>query len=59
MHTREDDIVLEPFCGSGTTIIAAEQLNRICYAMEYDPRYVDIIIDRWEKFTGQKAVKIN
>ena len=59
MHTREDDIVLEPFCGSGTTIIAAEQLNRVCYAMEYDPRYVDIIIDRWEKFTGEKAVKLN
>jgi len=54
--TRRDAVVLDPFAGSGTTIIACEQLGRIAYAMEYDPRFVDVIIDRWEKFTGEKAV---
>jgi len=47
--------VYEPFCGTGTTIIAAEKLNRACFGMELDPRYVDIAVSRWEKFTGQKA----
>lgn len=47
--------VLDLFGGSGSTLIACEQLNRTCYMMEYDPQYVDVIIDRWEKFTGQKA----
>ena len=49
------DIIIEPFCGSGTTLIACEQLGRTCYAMELEPKYVDVIIDRWEQFTGQKA----
>jgi DNA modification methylase len=53
------DIVIEPFCGSGTTLIACEQLNRKCYAMELEPKYVDVIIDRWEKLTGEKAVLLN
>lgn len=44
--------------GSGTTMIACEQLNRICYMMELDPHYADVIIERWEKFTGQKTVRI-
>ncbi len=47
--------VYEPFSGSGTTIIAAEQLNRRCFAMELEPRYCDIAIARWEKLTGGKA----
>ena len=51
--------VLDLFGGSGSTIITCEQLNRKCYTMEYDPIYVDVIIERWENFTGQKAVKIN
>lgn len=55
MHSDAGDIIVEPFDGSGTTIIAAEQLGRKCYAMERDPKYVDLAIDRWEKFTGQKA----
>ena len=59
MHTREDDIVLEPFGGSGTTLIAAEQLNRKCYMMELDPHYCDVIIARWEKLTGNKAERIS
>lgn len=46
------------FGGSGSTLIACEQLNRKCYMCELDPKYVDVIIDRWEKFTGKKAVLI-
>lgn len=47
--------IYEPFCGCGTTIIAAEQLARRCYAMEIDPLYCDVAVERWEKFTGKKA----
>ena len=54
--SREGDAVLDLFAGSGTTIIAAEQNGRRAYCMELDPKYVDVIIDRWEKFTGRKAV---
>lgn len=56
MHSDKGDNILEPFCGSGTTIIACEQTGRTCYAVERDPRYCDVTIDRWENFTGQKAV---
>ena len=56
--SRQNDIVLDVFGGSGSTMIACEQLNRTCYMMELDPRYCDVIINRWEQFTGQKAVKI-
>lgn len=51
------DIVLDLFVGSGWTIIAAEQLDRICYGMELDPKYCDVIVKRWEEFTGQKAIR--
>ena len=54
-NTNVDDIVLDLFGGSGTSLIASEQLNRICYMMELDPKYIDVIIDRWEKLTGLKA----
>lgn len=54
--SREGDAVLDLFAGSGTTIIAAEQNGRRAYCMELDPKYVDVIIDRWEKFTGRRAV---
>lgn len=57
--TKEGDSVLDLFGGSGTTLIAAEQLNRKCYMMELDPHYCDVIIARWEKMTGKKAIKIN
>lgn len=53
--TKSGDIVLDLFGGSGTSIMACEQDNRTCYTMEYDPKYVDVIIDRWEQFTGEKA----
>lgn len=52
-------IVVDLFGGSGSTLIACEQLDRSCYMMEYDPKYVDVIIERWEQFTGQKAVLLN
>ncbi len=55
MNSWEGDIY-EPFCGSGTTLIAAEQLNRKCYGMEISPQYCDVIVKRWENLTGEKAV---
>ena len=58
-NTKKYDIVLDLFMGSGTTIMACEQNNRIAYGMELDPKYVDVIIKRWEDFTGEKAIKIN
>ena len=56
---KEFNKVLDLFGGSGSTLIACEQLDRNCYMMELDPHYVDVIIARWEKFTGQKAVLLN
>jgi DNA modification methylase len=56
--TKPKQIVLDLFGGSGSTMMACEQLDRICYTMELDPRYVDVIIERWETFTGQKADKL-
>lgn len=58
-NTKGGDIVLDLFAGSGTTIIAAEQNGRRGYCMELDPKYVDVIIDRWEAFTGEEAVRVN
>lgn len=52
---KSGDIVLDLFGGSGTTLMACEQNGRNAYLMEFDPRYVDVIIDRWEKFTGNTA----
>lgn len=54
-----DGKVLDLFGGSGSTLIACEQLNRNCYMMELDPKYIDVIIKRWEEFTGKKAIKLN
>ena len=59
LSSNENDIILDLFGGSGSTLIACEQLNRKCYMCELDPHYVDVIIDRWEKLTGQKAVLLN
>jgi DNA modification methylase len=52
-------VIYDPFLGSGTTIIAAEQLGRKCYGMEIDPKYCDVIVKRWEDFTGQTATREN
>lgn len=57
--SNKNDICLDLFGGSGTTLIACEQLNRRCYMAELDPKYCDVIIKRWEDYTGKKAEKIN
>lgn len=57
--SKEYECILDLFGGSGSTLIACEQLDRICYTMELDPKYCDVIIKRWETLTGEKAVKIN
>jgi hypothetical protein len=57
--TNESEIVLDVFGGSGSTLIACEQLNRKCYMCELDPHYCSVILQRWENLTGQKAVRID
>ena len=57
-HGTRSDAVYDPFCGSGTTIIAAEQLHRVCYGMELSPAYCDVIVSRWENVTQQKARRL-
>lgn len=57
--TDDNASVLDCFGGSGSTLIACEQLNRKCYMCELDPHYCDVIIQRWENFTGEKAVRLN
>ena len=56
--SKKGDIILDLFGGSGTSIIATEQLGRRCFMMEYEPHYCDVIIARWEKFTGKEAVRL-
>ena len=55
-HTRPGEACYDPFLGSGSTLIAAESIRRICYGMDIDPRYVDVAVLRWQRFTGQLAV---
>ena len=55
-HTLPGEAVYDPFLGSGTTLIAAEQTGRVCYAVELDPKYVDVIIRRWQQYTGKHSV---
>ena len=57
--SKEGDSVLDLFGGSGTTLLACEELNRKCFMMEYDPKYADVIIERWEQASGKVAQKIN
>ena len=54
-NSARGDAVYEPFAGSGTTIIAAEKAGRRCVAMEIEPRYCDVIVTRWQNFTGKPA----
>jgi DNA modification methylase len=54
--TQRDDIVLDPFLGSGTTLLAAERTGRRCYGIELDPLYVDAAVERWQLMTGRKAL---
>jgi DNA modification methylase len=54
-HLRRGELVYDPFLGSGTTLAAAELNERICYGMELDPKYADVVVARWQTLTGQKA----
>jgi DNA modification methylase len=54
--TNRDDVVLDPFLGSGSTLIAAEKTGRRCRGVEIDPRYVDLTIRRWQHLTGRDAI---
>lgn len=58
-HTIAGDAIYDPFVGSGTSVIAAEKLGRVAYAMDLDPRYVQLTIDRWEAYSGQRAVVLS
>jgi DNA modification methylase len=55
--SRPGNVVLDPFGGSGTTLIAAEKSGRVARLIELDPKYVDVIVRRWENFTGQTAIR--
>ena len=59
LTTLRGDTVFDPFLGAGSTLIAAEKTKRICYGTELQPRYIDIVLARWELLTGQKAVKLS
>ena len=56
MRNHDAPEVYDPFVGSGTTIIAAERQRRTCYAMEIDPTYTDVAVQRWQAFTGEQAI---
>ena len=58
-NTKGEDIVLDPFLGSGSTLIAAQKSGRVCYGAELDPKYVDVIVERWVNFTGNREVVKN
>lgn len=58
-YADKNRIILDLTAGSGSTLLASEQTNRRCYAMEIDPKYCQTIINRWEQYTGEKATKIN
>ena len=55
VSSSANELVLDPFLGSGTTLIAAEMTGRRCYGLEVDPRYADVIVKRWEEATGEQA----
>jgi DNA modification methylase len=55
--TKPGGLLYEPFSGSGTALIAAEQTGRVCFAMELAPAFVDVAVQRWQAFTGRKAVR--
>jgi len=57
--SSEGETVYDPFLGSGTTLIAAEQLGRTCYGTEISPAYVDVIVRRWQNLTGETATRVD
>jgi DNA modification methylase len=56
--SKRGDIVLDPFLGSGSTVMAAERVGRTCYGIELEPRYVDVAIQRWQRLTGEAAIHV-
>jgi len=54
-HTKRGELVYEPFLGSGTTLAAAELTERNCYGLELDPKYADVVVERWQGLSGKKA----
>ena len=54
-HTRRGELVYEPFLGSATTLAAAQLTERVCYGLELDPKYVDVVVKRWQQLSGQQA----
>jgi hypothetical protein len=54
-HTKPGELLYDPFLGSGTTLAAAELTQRVCYGMELDPKYVDVVVERWQGLSGRKA----
>ena len=54
-HTKRGELVYDPFLGSGTTLAAAELAERVCYGLELDPKYVDVVILRWQSLYGKQA----
>jgi len=57
--SNDEAVVLDPFLGSGSTLIAAERTGRTCYGLELDPRYCDVILARWEAFSGRQAARVD
>ena len=55
-HTKRGDVIYDGFLGSGTSMLAAEMTERVCYGLELDPKYVDVIVRRWQEYTGRQAV---
>jgi DNA modification methylase len=55
-HTKPGELVYDPFLGSGTTLAAAELTKRVCYGMELDPKYVDVVVERWQGLSGKRAI---
>jgi DNA modification methylase len=54
-HTKSGELVYDPFLGSGTTLAAAEMTGRVCCGLELDPKYVDVVVERWQGLSGKKA----
>ena len=57
-YSKPEEPIFDPFLGSGSTLIACEQTNRVCYGVEIDPHYCDVVVKRWEAYTGDKATLI-
>jgi len=55
--SKKNQIVLDPFGGSGSTLIACEKTNRTCYMMELEPKYIDVILQRWAEFSGEDPIR--